>query len=56
MIAGEEINMPPVTFRPEGRMHMITGEIVWCRMEYIHMLKEVGHQDWVVLPNRPFFR
>lgn len=26
MIAGEEINKPPVTFRPEGRLHMITNE------------------------------
>ena len=28
MIAGEEIDQPPVTFRPEGRIHMITGEPV----------------------------
>lgn len=28
MIAGEEVHMPPVTFRPEGRIHMITGESV----------------------------
>ena len=28
MIAGEEIDCPPVTFRPEGRNHMITGENV----------------------------
>jgi len=28
MIAGEEIDLPPVTFRPEGRFHMLTGEKV----------------------------
>ena len=28
MIAGEEVDAPPVTFREEGRMHMITGEPV----------------------------
>ena len=28
MIAGEDINCPPVTFREEGRIHMITGELV----------------------------
>ncbi len=28
MIAGEKINQPPVTFRPEGPLHMITGEDV----------------------------
>lgn len=28
MISGEKIECPPVTFRPEGRMHMITGEPV----------------------------
>jgi creatinine amidohydrolase len=28
MIAGEKINKPPVTFRPGGRIHMITGEQV----------------------------
>lgn len=28
MIAGEEIDLPPVTFRPEGRLHMLTGEPV----------------------------
>lgn len=28
MIAGEEIDQPPVTFRPQGRLHMITGEAV----------------------------
>ena len=26
MIAGEEIDCPPVTFRPEGRLHMISGD------------------------------
>jgi len=28
MLAGEEVDLPPVTFRPEGRLHMITGEVV----------------------------
>lgn len=28
MIAGEEIDCPPVTFRADGRMHMITGDPV----------------------------
>jgi creatinine amidohydrolase/Fe(II)-dependent formamide hydrolase-like protein len=28
MIAGEEIDLPPVTFRPEGRTDMMTGELV----------------------------
>ena len=28
MIAGEEIDQPPVTFGPEGPRHMITGEQV----------------------------
>ena len=28
MIAGEEIDQPPVTFRPEGRLHMTKGEAV----------------------------
>jgi creatinine amidohydrolase len=28
MIAGEAIDLPPVTFRPEGRIHMLTGELV----------------------------
>lgn len=28
MIAGEDIHLPPVTFRPEGRINMITGEQV----------------------------
>lgn len=28
MLAGEEIDQPPVTFRPEGRLHMIKGESV----------------------------
>jgi len=28
MIAGEEVDLPPVTFRPQGRLHMITGENV----------------------------
>ena len=28
MIAGQEIDQPPVTFRPEGPLHMLTGEPV----------------------------
>jgi creatinine amidohydrolase len=28
LIAGEEASLPPVTFRPEGRRHMLTGEPV----------------------------
>ena len=28
MMAGETIDQPPVTFRPEGRLHMIKGEPV----------------------------
>ena len=28
MIAGEEIDCPPVTFRPEGRLHMVNGKDV----------------------------
>lgn len=28
MIAGEDVDLPPVTFRPEGRIHMLTGEPV----------------------------
>lgn len=28
MIAGEEINLPPVTFRPQGRIDMMTGQPV----------------------------
>jgi creatinine amidohydrolase len=28
MLAGQEIDQPPVTFRPEGRLHMIKGEAV----------------------------
>ncbi|MDA0711148.1 MAG: creatininase family protein [bacterium] len=28
MIAGEAIDCPPVTFRPEGRLHMVTGKPV----------------------------
>ena len=28
MIAGEEIDLPPVTFYPEGKIHMITGEVL----------------------------
>lgn len=28
MIAGQKIDCPPVTFRPEGRLHMVTGEDV----------------------------
>jgi len=28
MMAGLEVALPPVTFRPEGRLHMITGEAV----------------------------
>ena len=28
MIAGEKIDCPPVTFRPEGRQHMVNGEPV----------------------------
>lgn len=28
MIAGEEIDLPPVTFRPEGRTDMMTGGLV----------------------------
>jgi creatinine amidohydrolase len=28
MIAGEKIDQPPVTFRPEGRLHMTKGEAV----------------------------
>jgi len=28
MIAGEEVDQPPVTFRPEGRLHMVKGETV----------------------------
>lgn len=28
MIAGEEIDLPPVTFRAEGRVHMLTGEVL----------------------------
>ncbi|MEW6751765.1 MAG: creatininase family protein [Candidatus Latescibacterota bacterium] len=28
MIAGEEIDLPPVTFRPEGRISMMTGQPV----------------------------
>lgn len=28
MIAGDKIDQPPVTFRPEGRLHMISGEDV----------------------------
>ena len=27
MIAGEEIDLPPSTFRPEGRVHMVTGKL-----------------------------
>lgn len=26
MIAGQEIDLPPATFRPEGRIHMVTGK------------------------------
>ena len=26
MMAGEEVDQPPVTFRPEGRLHMVTGQ------------------------------
>ena len=28
MIAGEKIDLPPVTFQPEGKIHMITGEVL----------------------------
>jgi creatinine amidohydrolase len=28
MIAGDDIDQPPVTFHPEGRIHMVTGEPV----------------------------
>ena len=28
MIAGEPVNVPPVTFRPEGRFNLVTGEPV----------------------------
>jgi creatinine amidohydrolase len=28
MIAGEEIDLPPVTFRPEGRIHMLSGSLL----------------------------
>lgn len=28
MMAGEEVDQPPVTFRPEGRLHMISGKAV----------------------------
>ncbi len=28
MIAGKDVDMPPVTFREEGRIHMLTGEPV----------------------------
>ena len=28
LIAGEDIDLPPVTFRPEGRRHMVTGDLV----------------------------
>ena len=28
MIAGEDIDQPPVTFRPEGRRHMTKGEVI----------------------------
>ena len=28
MMAGQEVDLPPVTFRPEGRLHMITGDPV----------------------------
>ena len=26
LIAGEPVDMPPVTFRPQGRLHMVTGK------------------------------
>jgi len=28
MMAGQQIDQPPVTFRQEGRLHMITGDAV----------------------------
>jgi predicted RNA methylase len=28
MMAGEDIVQPPVTFRPEGRLHMVKGDAV----------------------------
>ena len=28
MIAGEKVDCPPVTFRPEGRLHMVKNEAV----------------------------
>ncbi|MFH1570635.1 MAG: creatininase family protein [Gemmatimonadota bacterium] len=28
MMAGQQVDRPPVTFRPEGRLHMVTGDVV----------------------------